>query len=270
MQQAHTGQSVALFGGLCGGVDFGENVARGYITVDQVEACSTLFPNSPGYFGPGGVAGNQNVLWGDYMYVDPANDFAQGETLVHIESAPAGFFVPGDYTYYGRYVAFTAVDQREPLPTTFATRFLNGGQFTGGTDLVCWRDSKNDPSPFVCGTLPNPFPLSQTQVVIFDEEENPTLVEESNFSPGIEGEDILVCRWEATRTEVGGPDFPVDPDFGWLYLNLNTSTGSVVDPFAQAWVTAIMSADGRFSVGFDAIALSSGCSSANIIIGEPL
>ena len=39
-----------------------------------------------GYFpsGGGGVS-NQNVLWGDYFYVDPASNFAQGETLVHID-----------------------------------------------------------------------------------------------------------------------------------------------------------------------------------------
>jgi hypothetical protein len=105
--------------------------------------------------------------------------------------------------------------------------------------------------------------------VIFDEEENPELVEDSSFSPGLEGEDTLVCPWEATRTAVGGVEFPVDPDFGWLYLNLNTTVaGAGINPYAQAWVTAIMSADGRFSVGFDAIALNTLCSPDDIIIGE--
>jgi hypothetical protein len=68
------------------------------------------------------------------------------------------------------------------------------------------------------------------------------------------------------RQTVGGPAFPVTPDNGWLYLNLNTSTGSPVDPLAQAWVTAIMSAEGRYSVGFDAITLSSACSDDDIIL----
>jgi len=263
LRQAHTGQAVTLFSGRCAATDNGDNVARGYITVDVVQECSTDFPNTPGYFS--GTAGYDNVLWGDYFYVDPANNFAQGETLVHVEADQAAF-MSGDYTYYGRYVNWDASDAREPLPSIFATRYLNGGVFTGGTDLICWRDSKADPAPFTCGTLPLPFPLNQNQVVIFDEEENPELVPESRFSPGIPEEDILACPWESQRTAVGGPQLPVSPDFGWLYLNLNTSTGSVQDPYAQAWVTTVMSADGRFSVGFDAIQLNDLCNPTDIIL----
>jgi hypothetical protein len=263
IRQAHTGVSVDRFGGLCAGINQGDNVARGYITVDIVQECSVDFPNTPGYFDT--IAGFDNVLWGDYFYVDPTNNYAQGETLVHIE-ADQQAFAPGDYTYYGRYVAFTAADAREPLSTTFATRFINGGAFTGGTDLICWRDAKTDVGPFSCGTLPNPFPLAQNQVVIFDEEENPELIPETRISPGEEGVDILVCPWEATRVSVGGPSFPVTPDFGWLYLNLNTSTGSGVDPIAQAWVTTVMSAEGRYSVGFDAISLASACTDLDVTL----
>jgi hypothetical protein len=269
--QAHTGQPVSFFGGLCAGQNYGDNVARGYITIDQVEACSTLFPNSPGYFGPGGIAGNDNILWGDVFYVDPTNNFAQGETVVHVESAPAGFFVPGDYTFYGRYVAFTAVDQREPLATTFGTRYLAGALFDGGTDILCWRDSKADPNPRVCNTgPPPPMPLSQTQVVLFDEEENPEVPPPpppiSPLPPDIQN---VVCPYETQRVAVGGASLPTTFEFGWLYLNLNTSTGAVVDPFAQAWVSAIMSAEGRYSIGLDAIQFDSACNPNTIILGEP-
>jgi hypothetical protein len=270
--EAHTGQPVDFFGGLCAGQDYGDpapGIARGYITVDQVEACSTLFPNSPGYFGPGGIAGNQNILWGDVFYVDPVNNFAQGETAVHIESAPAGFFVPGDYTFYGRYVAFTAVDQREPLATTFGTRYVGGVAFDGGTDILCWRDSKADPNPRVCNTgPPPPMPLSQTQVVFFDEEENPELPEEPPpISPLPPGDFFPACPIETQRVEVGGADLPTTFENGWLYLNLNTSTGAPVDPFAQAWVSAIMSAEGRYSIGLDAIQFDSACNPNTVILG---
>jgi hypothetical protein len=47
-------------------------------------------------------------------------------------------------------------------------------------------------------------------------------------------------------------------NFGWLYLNLNSTViGSQIpfEPLMQNWVTAIMDADGRFSVGFDAFQL---------------
>ena len=78
---------------------------------------------------------------GDYFYVNPGQNFAEGETLVHIEacSAPsvgngAGLcpfsFAAGDYTFYGRYNAVAVQDQREPLATTFAARFVNGGGST--------------------------------------------------------------------------------------------------------------------------------------------
>jgi hypothetical protein len=155
--QAHTGVGVDRFGGACAGVNYGDSIARGYITVDLVQECSVDFPNTPGYFDT--IAGFDNVLWGDYFYVDPANNFAQGETLVHVE-ADQQAFMAGDYTFYGRYVAWTAADAREPLANIFATRYLTGAAFSGGTDLACWRDSKTDVGPFTCGTLPNPFPLA--------------------------------------------------------------------------------------------------------------
>ncbi|MGH7342625.1 MAG: hypothetical protein ACREKH_19240 [Candidatus Rokuibacteriota bacterium] len=268
IRAAHTGQPSAIFGGQCSGVDFGDNVARGYITVDTVGACSILHPGSPGYFGPGGIAVNHNVLWGDFFYVDSANNFAQGENLVQIEAAPAGFFVPGDYTFYGRYVAFTAVDQREGLATTWAARFLNGGVFDGGTNLVVWRDSKSsNTNPFSCALVaPPPFPLSHTQIVAFDEQENPDIPEPPTFFPPVPDPQPII-PWEANLVTVGGPDLPVAFTFGWLYLNLNTSTGSVVDPFTQNYVAAIHSAAGRFSVGLSGLALDNVTNPNTAIIG---
>ena len=269
--QAHTGQAVSFFGGLCAGQPYGDGIARGYVTIDQVFACSTLFPNSPGYFGPGGVAGDLNVLWGDVFYVDPASNFAQGETAVHVEAAPVGFFVPGDYTFYGRYVAFTAVDQREPLATTFGTRFVGGTAFDGGTDILCWRDSKADPNPRVCNTgPPPPMPLSQTQVVIFDEEENAQQpIQPPPISPLPPAVDFVPCPIETQRIEVGEEALETTFSNGWLYLNLNTSTGAPVDPFAQAWVSTVMSAEDRYSVGLDAIQFDSACGPNTVILGPP-
>jgi hypothetical protein len=57
---------------------------------------------------------------------------------------------------------------------------------------------------------------------------------------------------------VGGPDFPVATAVGWLYLNLNSAVaGSQVpfEPLMQNWVTVVMTADGRFSVAYDALQL---------------
>jgi hypothetical protein len=297
LQSTLTGgpSTLALWGGNCGAIDHGDDTARGYVTIDTVNNCTLDFPGDPGYFVSGGAgsATNQNVLWGDYFYVDPANNFAQGETLVHIEAAPgtgasgvAGNYpadpettVNGEYTFYGRYVAFTAADNREPLIGTFASRFIAGGFFDGGTNLVVWRDPKiaSASTGWACGSIPfgNPtwFPLGQTQIVIFDEEEQPLTAEGCQVSPCDELELLVPFPIETQRTVIGGPDFPVPFDFGWVYLNLNSVVGPAgavppENPAAmQNWVTTVMSAEGRFSVGFDAIALDSACNASALVVG---
>ncbi len=270
LQEWLTGQQSHLLG-TCAADDHGDNVMRGYVTVDVSNACSRDFPTAAGYFvkGGSGIAADRNQLWGDYFYVDADNNFAQGETLVHIE-ADAASFAPGDYTFYGRYVAASSADDREPLATTFASRYVNGGLFTGGTNLVVWRDTAEAAfSAVTCGTAPDWWPLGQTQIVIFDEQEQPNVPDTAPVSgiPGNPG--IIPFPDETNNVAVGGPDLPVPFNFGWIYLNLNqTSPGSLYAPFSQNWVTTVMSAEGRFSVGFDAIQLDSACAPNTIVIGN--
>ena len=313
LRNAHTGKNAPAYGG-CVGATYGDNIARGYITVDSVTQCNLLFPSSATYFS-GGIADVRNILWGDYFYVNGGENFAQGETLVHIEScntppvvgttapfigfvgnggrrptgAPWCPFAPGEYTFYGRYTALAGQDQREPLSTTFAARYLNGGTFTGGTDMVIWRDSKTIPTGAngaqTCGNTPAWFPLNQGDVVAFDEQENPQnlCVVTSDVSPP--PTDQPTCfPLETQRASVNGgniigTDFTPTAPFGWLYLNLNTTVTGVTYPsvstfinppsIAQAWVTAVMDASGRFSVGFDAIQLDSACQPSNVVFLSP-
>jgi hypothetical protein len=284
LRNAHTGGPSTVYGGRCSGFDYNDNVARGYVTVDTTTQCSLEFPSSPAYWS--GVASYQNVLWGDYFYVNSAENFANGETLVHIEACQPqngyiGYvgtgtsgvntcpFGAGDYTFYGRYVGGLGTDQRESLATTFATRYLNGGAFTGGTSLCVWRDSKTAPGapgaangPFTCGGNATWFPLNQADVVAFDEQENPANLcfRGDNISPAIGGSDTCFPLETQCVSLQGGNipgDDPTPPfPFGWMYLNLNTTVaGGLFNPTAQAWVETIMDADGRFSVGFDAIKL---------------
>ena len=289
LQQAHTGFPSPTLGNRCAGQRLGDRIARGYITVDTTNACSLDFPFTPGYFVNGGLgtAGNRNILWGDYFYVNPGQNFAQGNPLVHIEASPGagtgtstppgqGFYpvpgdpettTPGQYTFYGRYVAWSAADNREPLATTFAARFLNGGVFNGGTDLIVWRDSKVNQGAFTCfatpGVRPPWFPLGQEQIVIFDEQENPFVVPPVPIAPQPPSPGIIPFPAEAQRTHVDGPELTAPFSFGWLYLNLNQSNAVAganppEDPLAaQAWVEVVHSAEGRFSVGHNAIQLDS-------------
>src|SRR5436190_1672371 len=139
---ALTGKASPIFGGLCSGRALGDNIARGYITVDTVNNCTLRLPSDIAYFINDVTF--QNVLWGDYFYVNSAQNFADGDTLVHVEASltnPATT-TAGRYTFYGRYTspAWNASDHREPLATTFAGRYVDGGDFTGGTSYIVWRD----------------------------------------------------------------------------------------------------------------------------------
>ena len=267
VQNLLTGQGSDNFGwdGLCSGYDHGDRIARGYITVDTVNECSLDFPEDTGYFinGGTGTASNQNVLWGDYFYVNPGQNFAQGETLVHIESDAVALPENGGfYTFYGRY-NLTGADNREALGNAFAVRYLNGGGFDGGTSLLVWRDSKSPASEnrFDCGDLPAWVPLGQHQVVVFDEHENFEVPEGCTISPCEPGEETTPFPFEAQRVEVGSGALPTSEDFGWIYLNLNFDSGydwPSIEAYPwvmQNWVTATMDAEGRFSVGFDAVQL---------------
>jgi hypothetical protein len=260
LRAAHTGKSSAVLGG-CAGRNLGDNVARGYITVDTVNQCTLRTPNFlVGYFGPDGVATDQNVLWGDFFYVDPANNFADGENLVRIEAFP-GAFKPGDATFYGRYVNGSGIDDREPLATAWASRFAVGGAFSGGTDLVVWRDSGRTVKPFACGTTPPGFPLIMINEMTFDEQENAQTPFLFPCAPGCPPDLPLgAFPAEAGRVQVGSPDFLVPFNFGWLVLDLNIPPPGQGDGgLRQAWMGTVMKAQGRFSVGFSATPLDSAC-----------
>jgi len=284
LQLSLTGQASSVLGNLCAGRAFGDNVARGYVTVDTVNNCTLRFPGDPGYFAAGGTgdATNQNVLWGDYFYVNPGANFADGNNLVHIEASPGagvnaltGTYAAnpetstaGQYTFYGRYVGWTAADNREPLATNFAVRYLNGGVFSGGTDYIVWRDSKVNQAPFTCPATngrPAWYPLGNEGIVIFDEEEQPQVAQQFPVSPQPQNPSLVPFPAEAQSTHVGGSALPVPFDFGWMYLDLNTSVTAAganppEDPLAaQAWVTARLTAQGRFSVGYPAVKLDSAC-----------
>src|SRR5512133_3270006 len=266
LQASLTGNPSALLGGLCAGLAYGDNIARGYVTVDSVTACSILFPGDPGYFTS--YADERNILWGDYFVVNSAQNFAQGDVLVHIEATGISYagdayaaFAPGTHTFYGRYVAAAATDQRESLPSVYGARYLNGGAFDGGTQFTVWRDSTTPASAgFACTKKPGWYPLGLTEIVVFDEEENPITQEGCSVSP-CPTDDPLAIPAEAQRVVVGSEQLPVLEAFGWVYMNFNTVVlgGVYSDGQAQAFVSNNMDASGRFSVGLQAVSLNQLC-----------
>ncbi|MCA9285349.1 MAG: hypothetical protein KDB94_11825 [Acidobacteria bacterium] len=278
LQSILTGGPSSYYGGLCGGENYGDNIARGYVTIDVVHDCTLLTPCDPGYFtSEGGVyyeglGGYENVLWGDWYMIDYANNFAQGDTLVHIEAVQpgdqAGMAAISAGSFYNRCViaedGFTTpwADLRESLATTFATRFYQNAAFTGGTDFLVWKDSQYPHDRgYSCGGGPFWWPLPEAQVVFFDEQENPETV--CTISPCPQ-EDVLFPN-ETNRVSV--TDIDVTPESGWVYMNLNQNFGAPYSYLAQAWVSAIHSAEGRFSAGLSAIQLDSFCDVRSIILG---
>lgn len=250
LQAALTGQAAADLGGLCAGTNRGDGIARGYITVDTVNNCTLRYPGDPGYFGAGGTgdATNQNVLTGDFFLIDSAQNFAQGDGAVSIEASATDALTStsGNYTFYGRYVGWTAADNREPLPAFWGANYTDTA-----SGLLVWRDPKVSQAAFACpavaGTRPAWYPLGQTQMVAFDMQEYPTALSGTPFAAA------------AQRVAVGmtGGALTTPARSGWLFLNLNASVataGSVppVNPIrAQSWVVALQSpkAAGRFSTG---------------------
>ncbi len=229
-------------------------VLRGYVTVDTVSACSLLGPAMlPTY---DAFLTDQNVLWGDSFFVHPGESFAQGETLVHLEACvdpeEGCPFTAGEHTFYGRYAGGTAIDQREPLPTTLLARFVTGGAFDGGTSLLVWREGDETAAPYDCPFAgpPSWYPLPSEQIAIFDEEENPA---QRGDCPGscdpFDPVPSLAQRLDVLE------DFLTPFDFGWMLMNLQHDEvqGIYGDDDAQAWVTVVMDASARFSVGFDAV-----------------
>ncbi|MEO6324109.1 MAG: hypothetical protein ABIT01_11820 [Thermoanaerobaculia bacterium] len=235
----------------CGGRALGDGIARGYLTIDTVNNCTQRFPGDVGYFGAGGTgdATNQNVLMGDFFYVNPTLNLVQGATAVHIEASATNpeTSVAGQYTFYGRYVNFLASDNREPLAGTWTTQYTDAK-----TDLIVWRDAKVNQNRFACpaipGARPSWYPLGREQVALFDMQEEPAVYPAPAPGDPTPPVNLIPFPAAAGRVKVGiGASFGLQAlaKEGLLYLNLNTTVAPAganppEDPAAsQSYVLSI-------------------------------
>jgi hypothetical protein len=243
----HTGQPAPREGN-CGGRDYGDAVARGYITIDTTQQESTALPSAPGYFvdGGNGIASNANMLTGDYELRNNSHNFAHGNALIHIEASGSGeTATPGEYTFYSRFTGLTAADNREPLATNWAMRYLDGGVFDGGTDILYWRDVKTPQGPVNCGAAPSWFPLSVFQLTAFDEEENPANIGQSTALS-------LACG----RLHVNGPELQLPFNFGWIFIDFSGVANGNFGTLNQAAVSTVHSVQGRFAIDYMGLPLN--------------
>ncbi len=276
--QASLTGGISALTGTCNGFRHGDRFARGYVTVDTVTHCSLGVPSDPGYFVSGGfgTATNQNVLWGDYYLVHKGRNVAAGDTLVHIkaDAMDPETSVPGEYTFYGRHVGWTAADNREPLSTTFAVPYRASGN-TASTRILAWRDPKvASVFPPSCISFPSWFPLATSDVMAFDEQEDTFDLDTPEpppvFPPPPAATPAFPLATQAVT--VGGDALPTPFDFGWIYMNMNTMVAPAganppENPLAaQAWVSALTTS-GRYTVGARATRLDSAKDASMFIIG---
>ncbi len=295
VQNGHTGYPVPSLGGDCVGEALNGagscsdgacppgTLARGYVTVDSVNRCDTVFPSDADYFEDGGqgVANNLNRLWGDFYFVNPEGLFPVATSpLVHIEADDAfnATSTASNYTFYGRYTQGEGgVDNREPLGSAWTVRYVDSVEHH--TDLLVWRDATssavNPNDGWVCGSGPGAGPdwrpLDETQVVCFDDTEDVA---------GIcyRSQGSRCFPLETQRQRVGDPEFPVPFAGGWCYLNLNHDDqgleGDVdfpADPpgaIAQSWVGTLHSFSGEVVAGVRGIEIASACLALNPLISS--
>ena len=133
----HTGQPVAVDGEeLCFGQDHGDQIARGYLTIDDTVRCAASFPSESGYFGgTDPVASNDNQLWAEVWLEWPSEKRRASAAAVHLEALADA--EPG--TFYERYSG--GADLRERLPTRWGAR-----AFAAIDEWVIWRDGGATPT----------------------------------------------------------------------------------------------------------------------------
>jgi hypothetical protein len=248
--------------------------AIGYVTVDVASNCNTSLPSDAGYSTTQILY--ENVLIGDYQQVNASQNFAQGNPMVHLRAVPEGG-APGvlttnfDRTFYSRYQAGLTADRRQPLPSTFAARWISGGATGFVTNYKIWREGVTGNA--ACATVSSNSGLTFVETVRFDEEENPT-----TFSPDVIISPVIgspTSTPETQRVASNAAMFPPNPDgavAGWMYMNLDNGFDYPLPvgnfEASQNWVVVNMNAEGRYSVDFDAAALGNGCSPAIGVTNE--
>lgn len=255
LRAQHTGQAHPEDGLCYGSTRRPPHIATGFVTVDLVNRCSEglAYPTSLDgvYFAPDGdgLVASRNVLFGDYFYVDAPGDHAQGFEAAPIVADGELRDGLGDTFYNAGQILG---EDRRALPGRYRTRFLSGGLFDGNTSLVVWRwDSflweSAKYGPAACGEPPSITPCTRLTFDLYDEAGN-TLESHSAGTAVVTG-----------IYEIGSDDFPASAPFGSIQVENLEQGGCLQIPTGffprSAWVTPILEAEGRYSVGLRATPL---------------
>jgi len=287
--------------------------AIGYATIDLVGSCTARSPSDELYYTTDLLF--DNVLIGDYQQLGPypagtsATSFdAGGNPMVHLRAVPegggAGSSVAMElpYTFYDRYTPATnrLQDRRQPLPSTFAARYIQGGVGEFATNYTIWREGVGIGS---CGiSLASTGAMPALEIVRFDEHDNPNTFNDQPchaLCPPPTVPTFPATLSSSTASSLY-PTVQSADIAGWMYLNLNNggnagysvTTHSVIDDVpmvitggirsvlapsgsgtlgarpSQNWVTITMfgSLGTKHMVAeFDAASLGNGCTPAALI-----
>ena len=135
-----------------------------------------------------------DALWGDFFAVDVPQDFAQGDNLVDIDPAK---------------------ECGSGLCRRHALRFLSGGAFDGGTQLVVWTPRQIQPSPAEPLLAADQLAVEAS---VYDE-------------PGRRVEERVLLALPVAKIAVA--DLGLAPSFGWLDLVTETESYIGVDYSAE-------------------------------------
>jgi hypothetical protein len=287
--------------------------AIGYATIDVVGSCTTLLPSDPLYYTNDLLF--DNVLIGDYQQIGPKpagtslTEFdAGGNPMVHIRAIPEGGAAGSNvatelpYTFYDRYTPATnrILDRRQPLPSTFAARYIQGGLGAFSTNYTIWREGFGKGACGASLALNGQLPIAD--IVRFDEHDNPNTTSPCTISACPAPTPPTFAVTSSTNTSSGlYPTISTADVGGWMYLNLNNggSTGysvtthsvfgdvptvitgpgsrSILAPTGSAtigprpsqnWVTITMFGNlgtKHLVAEFDAASLGNGCTPASLI-----
>jgi hypothetical protein len=271
MQSALTTGRVPALDGVaaCNRVGGPHTSAVGYATIDVVRRCDTGSPATTGYFADDILW--DNVLAGDYQQFDTRYATSEGNPMVHIRAVSEGGTAierrsyPGQYevtfrrTFYSRYQNGRTFDARQPLPSVFAARWISGSAAGYRTTFKIWREGLPGKGVVPCSQWAAQA-TEFAEMVVFDEEENPTAVAPSPPVNEPIGPDFILPATSSSDV-TDSTVFPrpnTGAEAGWVYMNLDNDLGD--DMASQSWVITTLRAEGQFSVDETAFALGNGCS----------
>ena len=266
--------------GLCFDTRIGgtHTLAVGYATIDLVASCRFGYITAPATFE---TLLYDNVLTGDWQIVNPdpaSGNLASGSPLVHLRAIPEGgnagqrIETNLPYTFYDRFggAPRRLMDRRQPLPSAFGARYIQGGASGFNTSFFIWREGRTGPTNTCTDYRGQNGELPVSGLVRFDDRENPTSMAASDLG-------TLPSTMRIPSMSTVFPPLVSGDVSGWMVFNLDngsssnygvapgrdfrTGSSSINGPRpSQNWVVAVLEAEGRYSAAREATALANGCS----------